>query len=56
MYNTTYQYDGAGSTSIINDTDGNTFRFAYDTLGRKISMIDPDMGTWNYTYDVNGIL
>lgn len=56
QYTTRYSYDGTNQLLLINDSSGNTIRFAYDTLGRKTSMIDPDMGTWNYTYDVNNNL
>jgi len=30
--------------------------FAYDVLGRKVSMTDPDKGAWAYEYYVNGEL
>ena len=55
-YITRYKYDAAGSLLNITDNLGNNFTFGYDTLGRKIRMIDPDMGTWNYTYDAAGNL
>nr|MBA4405242.1 hypothetical protein [Nanoarchaeum sp.] len=34
----------------------NEFKFGYDSLGRKINIIDPDLGTWNYSYDANNNL
>lgn len=55
-YLTTYIYNAAGDLLIVADHHGNQTTIAYDTLGRKESMVDPDMGSWTYTYDANGNL
>jgi len=55
-FNTTYNYNGADELTGIKDTYGNEFNFTYDSLGRKIKLIDPDLGTWTYTYDLIGNL
>jgi len=55
-YATSYAYDGNDNLIKIVDNEGHTFRFFYDSLGRKIGMIDPDMGSWTYSYDLNGNL
>jgi len=54
--NTTYTYNAAGDLLQINDPLNNTITNTYDTLGRKIAMIDPDLGSWDYIYDPNGNL
>ncbi len=50
-YTTTYQYDPLDNLTKITDANSNNFTFTYDTLGRKVTEVDPDMGTWTYTYD-----
>ncbi len=55
-YNTTYSYDGADELIGIRDNYGNNFNFSYDSLGRKVKLIDPDLGTWTYSYDLAGNL
>lgn len=55
-YNTTYSYNGADELVGIRDTYGNEFNFTYDSLGRKIKLVDLDLGTWVYRYDLAGNL
>ncbi len=55
-YVTKYSYDAASQLLNITDNEQNTFKFSYDTLGRKTSLIDPDLGIWNYSYDAAGNL
>jgi len=55
-YITNYNYDGNDNLVGILDSGGNRFSFSYDSLGRKIGMIDPDMGNWTYAYDLNNNL
>jgi len=55
-YITSYSYDGNDNLVQIVDNEGHTFQFIYDSLGRKIGMIDPDMGNWAYSYDLNSNL
>jgi YD repeat-containing protein len=57
---TTYAYDtfdaAGNNTQTISDDKLNVTRLVFDTLGRKISQVDPDLGTWAYQYDGNGNL
>jgi len=53
---TDYQYNAAGDLLTVTDAMGNVTSMSYDSLGRKIGMIDPDMGSWHYIYDANGNL
>ncbi|MFH0971271.1 MAG: toxin TcdB middle/N-terminal domain-containing protein [Candidatus Micrarchaeota archaeon] len=53
---TKYDYNIAGQLIQITDNENNPFLFTYDTLGRKISMLDPDLGAWTYSYDAAGNL
>jgi len=55
-YDTLYAYAAAGDLTIVQNKIGVQTQFGYDTLGRKISMIDPDLGDLSYTYDENGNL
>ncbi|CAB1062260.1 hypothetical protein D1BOALGB6SA_7036 [Olavius sp. associated proteobacterium Delta 1] len=55
-YDTLYDYNAAGDLRIVENKIGVQTQFVYDTLGRKISMVDPDLGGWSYTYDENGNL
>jgi len=55
-YTTNYAYDANDNLVGILDSGGNRFSFSYDSLGRKIGMIDPDMGNWTYAYDLNSNL
>ncbi len=50
-YTTKYSYSAAYDLLNITDNENNVFKFTYDTLGRKTSLIDPDLGIWNYSYD-----
>jgi len=50
-YTTTYQYDPLNHLVQVTDHAGHLTRLTYDSLGRKLSMVDPDMGPWSYTYD-----
>lgn len=56
IYNTSYQYDTSDNLIKITDTLGNIHSFTYDSLGRRINLIDPDLGNWTYTYDLAGNL
>ena len=51
----TYSYDDAGNLSATNAMGVQT-TISYDTLGRKLQMIDPDKGTWSYKYNAFGEL
>ena len=53
---TDYSYDLFDNLVMVTDTDGITTTMSYDTLGRKIGMVDPDMGAWVYDYDASGNL
>ena len=55
-YTTAYDYNAAGNLLHVTDHAAHLTTINYDTLGRKINMIDPDMGYWVYTYDANGNL
>ena len=50
-YTTLYNYDALGQLIKVTDANGNLTTVAYDSLGRKTSMVDPDMGAWSYSYD-----
>lgn len=57
VHDTTYQYNAAGDLLGIYDQGGQPIsRYVYNTLGRKVQMIDVNLGTWNYAYDLNGNL
>ncbi|MGZ4620497.1 MAG: RHS repeat-associated core domain-containing protein [Blastococcus sp.] len=51
---TTYGYDTAGRMTGMADAAGNTWSWAFDTLGRQISASDPDTGTTTTGYDDAG--
>lgn len=51
---TTYQYDVNDNLEHVIDELGNIIFMTYDTLGRKLTLIDPDMGPWSYRYDPSG--
>ena len=53
---TNYEYDALDNLRFVTDTVGNHTDIAYDSLSRKLNMVDPDMGTWNYAYDSNSNL
>lgn len=57
---TLYSYDtfdaSGNNNQTIADALNNVTTTIFDTLGRKVSQIDPDLGTWNYIYDANGNL
>ncbi len=53
---TSYEYGIGKQLTKVTDEQNNVTTMIYDSLGRKIEMIDPDMGTWTYTYDLNGNL
>jgi YD repeat-containing protein len=40
----------------ITDPGGSGWSYAYDSLDRRLSAIDPDLGTWSYGYDDAGRL
>jgi len=56
VYHTYYTYDVMDNLVKTTDSKGNISQIFYDSIGRKIKMIDPDMGTWSYEYDVAGNL
>jgi RHS repeat-associated protein len=56
-------YDGLGrlitttqGTTLTTWATNTTITLTYDSLGRKIQLIDPDSGTWRYGYDRVGNL
>ncbi len=57
---TTTQYNYLDNTSDLRlqivDDAGNQTMITYDSLGRKVSLVDPNMGTWLYSYDQRGNL
>lgn len=59
-YAATYStYDGAGRLKAVGQRDGTAKTIktmTYDSLGRKIQMVDVDSGTWRYGYDGVGNL
>lgn len=55
-YVTQYSRDPLGELTQITDNQGKITTLQYDSLGRKIKMIDPDLGIWNYGYDPVGNL
>ncbi|MEE1930432.1 RHS repeat-associated core domain-containing protein, partial [Streptomyces sp. TRM 70351] len=48
---TAYTYTPAGRLETVTDAQGNTWRYEYDQLGRKVRSIDPDAGTSTMAYD-----
>jgi len=56
IYTTNYEYDSRDNLTKITDAVNNISTFTYDSLGRKISQVDPDIGTWQYEYDGVGNL
>ena len=55
-YTTLYNYDFLDNLLSVTDSKNNIINHTYDTLGRKIKLIDFDLGTWTYTYDNIGNL
>ena len=55
-YSTNYHYDVWDNIVNIKDNEGNEIAYTYDSLGRKIKLVDPDLGIWDYEYDKNGNL
>ncbi|MEW5757990.1 MAG: toxin TcdB middle/N-terminal domain-containing protein [Candidatus Omnitrophota bacterium] len=55
-YRTSYLYDTKNNLVQAIDNQNNQIIFTYDSLGRKIRMIDSDMGLYNYSYDLAGNL
>jgi len=53
---TTYSYDPLGHLTKLTDSQGKVTQFTYDSLGRKIGMVDPNAGTWSYSYNDVGNL
>lgn len=58
LYTTNYKYDIQNNLIETADSSSahNRTQITYDSVGRKIKMIDPDMGEWNYEYDLGGNL
>jgi RHS repeat-associated protein len=56
VYHTYYEYDTQNNLTKTTDAQGNITQIFYDSIGRKLKMIDPDMGTWFYEYDLVGNL
>ncbi|WP_240958044.1 RHS repeat-associated core domain-containing protein [Streptomyces barkulensis] len=48
---TKYTYTPAGQLKTVTDAQGNTWRYEYDQMGRKVKSIDPDSGASTTTYD-----
>ena len=55
-YTTKYQNNSLGELLQTSDNYGNIVKYVYDTLGRKITAIDPDQGQKSYAYDLVGNL
>lgn len=56
-FSTNYAYNAAGNLTSVTRNAGRgniVTSMAYDSLGRKISMVDPDAGTWTYAYTPAG--
>jgi RHS repeat-associated protein len=53
---TKYTYNPSGQLASVTDQAGNSWRYAYDLLGRQTSATDPDQGTTTSTYDNAGHL
>ncbi|MEU2492153.1 RHS repeat-associated core domain-containing protein [Streptomyces sp. NPDC007883] len=47
----TYTYDKSDQLTQVKDSDGNTWSYEYDFLGRKVAASDPDAGTTKTEYD-----
>ena len=56
VFHTYYVYDIQNNLIKTTDNQGNSTQIFYDSIGRKLKMIDPDMGTWSYEYDLVGNL
>jgi len=56
VYKTNYEYDIQNNLVKLTDSKGNITQIFYDSIGRKLKMLDPDMGTWAYEYDILGNL
>jgi RHS repeat-associated protein len=52
----TYQYDGVGNLIAMLDSQGNTVRKKFDSLGRNSVVDDPNSGRRLNEYDLNGNL
>ncbi|MCP2166451.1 RHS repeat-associated core domain-containing protein [Goodfellowiella coeruleoviolacea] len=48
---TRYTYTPNGALATMTDSVGNTWRYEYDVLGRKVKDTDPDKGVTTYTYN-----
>ncbi|RKR86671.1 RHS repeat-associated protein [Micromonospora pisi] len=53
---TAYTYTDRNELAAVTDPAGNTWRYSYDQLGRKIKDEDPDKGVSTSTYDLAGQL
>jgi len=51
-----YTYTPGGQTATVTDNAGNTWSYACDLLGDKISATGPDTGSISYAYDNDGEL
>jgi RHS repeat-associated protein len=56
VYHTLYEYDFQNNLVKTTDAQNNVTQIFYDSIGRKLKMIDPDMGIWTYGYDLLGNL
>ncbi|MFA4889424.1 MAG: toxin TcdB middle/N-terminal domain-containing protein, partial [Candidatus Omnitrophota bacterium] len=56
IFKTKYSYDTQNNLTKTIDNQGNITQIFYDSIGRKVKMIDPDMGEWSYEYDILGNL
>ncbi|MFJ3019534.1 RHS repeat-associated core domain-containing protein [Streptomyces tendae] len=48
---TKYTHTPGGQLKTVTDTNGNTWSYEYDQLGRKTKAVDPDSGTSTFAYD-----
>jgi YD repeat-containing protein len=53
---TVYSHTVRDALAGVEDALGHQTVISYDTLGRKVGMVDPDMGAWLYQYDPQGNL
>ena len=49
----TYNYQDDGQLSSVGRTTSTTVTFAYDTIGRRTSIVDPSAGTRTTSYTIN---
>ncbi|MFE0460779.1 RHS repeat-associated core domain-containing protein [Kitasatospora sp. NPDC058965] len=53
---TSYTYAPGGQIATVKDTNGNTWSYSYDLLGRRVASVDPDRGNSSSSFDQLGRL